>query len=134
MPLLAGVVALGTLVTIVIALEIHNDWGAVFAFVAAMFLASLALNHYGLERADKQPHPLYKVRRLPVDGSTRWIRMALIGLTLIGLVVAVAATAKPGKTGSPLPYLLSAEFLYLALPQITARIAVRRYGAKKKPS
>ena len=125
-PVLAGVVVLASAATFAIAELIKNDWVLVFAFVGVMFVAASVLNHFGQVRAQNEPHPLYKASRLPVDGSTRWIRPILVVTTLILVMLIVFATARPGERGSPLPFLYAAEFLYLVMPQITARIAVRR--------
>lgn len=131
LPMLAGVVALSTAATVVLNALIANDWVLIFGFVALMFIAASTLNHFGQVRAQSEPNRLYNAYRLPVDSSTRWIRAAFITTTLIVVIGVAAITAKPGETGSALPYLLAAEFVYLVMPQLTARIAVRRSEAAR---
>lgn len=124
--MLAGVVAYTIVAGVAIVLVTENDWIALLAFVVVVGTSAAVLNKTGQERAARDLNPLYGVQKLPTDELSGRIRAAMIIATLLILVAVVAATARPGEKGSPLPHFLAFAFLFLVMPQITGRIAVRR--------
>jgi hypothetical protein len=127
LPALAGVVALVVGASLAVTRLVANDWVAVFAFFAALALGAVVLNRLGRERAERQPHPLYRADRLPADRSSGRVRFAAALVTLVALVVYVTATARPDEYGSPFPYFLAGTLLYLVVPQLSSRWLVWKY-------
>jgi len=124
---LVGVAALGTLLLLGASRAFTNDWLAVVGCFAVLGLGAVALDVTGRRAAVVAPDPIYVSSKLPYE-RTRLKPFAVVA-TLIVLVVVVTASARPGKEASPFPFFAAAAFLYLVLPQLLARRAVRRARA-----
>lgn len=120
--MLAGVAVLVALL-LTGASTLSNDWLAVAGCFAGLGAGAAILDAMGRRRAVQHPHPLLQTARLP-SAKTR-LKPAIIGATLLALVLYVTANARPGEHASPLPYFLAAEFLYLVMPQLLARRLLR---------
>ncbi len=124
LPVLTGVALLAGVLTVLIALNIRNDWLAVLAFLAVLASASVALDRIGRAEAQRRPDPRYSARRLPREKS--FLRSVAIAATLGITLITMTVTAAPDRRASPLPFLLAALFLYLVLPQLLALRIIRR--------
>lgn len=124
--ILGGVVFL-CLVGLLAASKLTNDWVAVAGCIVVVSCGAIVLEYSGRAEAQRHPHPLYIPGRLPSDSPR--IKLVSIILTLALLVMVVSVSVQPGQQASPFPFFLAVGYIFLVLPQVLARRAIRRHDS-----
>lgn len=127
--LLAGVVLL-SMVGLLLAAMIPSDVAAIAGCIAVLLAGGMFLDKKGRERAVQSPHPLYEPGRLPQ--SSPKLKVLAMVMTLVFLVLILGVTAGPDRAPSPFPFFLAAGWIYLLLPQLLARRALRIFESAEK--
>lgn len=124
--MLAGVVALGIPLLYAAVNLSANDWIAIFGGMAVLVSCSAMLDFAGRKEAQRKPRSDYDPLHLP--GHRSPLKPILTVATLLALIAWAILTANPLDTsyGSPMPYLLAAGFIFFVMPQLLARVEMRR--------
>jgi hypothetical protein len=121
---LAGVVFL-CVVGLLASARLPEDWMAVAGCIVVLSSGAVVLEYTGRAEAARHPHPLYEPGRLPSDSPR--LKVVSVVLVLVILVLVISASVRPGQSASPFPFFLAAAYLFLVLPQVLARRALRLY-------
>jgi hypothetical protein len=129
--MLAGVVLLCSL-GLLASSALPADWMAVAGCIIVLTSGALILEYSGRAVAERHPHPLYLRGRLPSDSPR--LKTGVVVATLAVLVAVTSLTVPPEGFVSPFPFFVTAEFLFLVLPQLLARRAIRNYDRAHDPA
>jgi uncharacterized membrane protein YfcA len=104
------------------------DWMKVAGCIVVLSSGGIILEYSGRSVAERKPHPLYQRGRLPSNNPK--LKAFLVVTTLSILIGITSATVRPDGFASPFPFFVAGGFLYLVMPQILARQAIKEFDSQ----